>query len=267
MRSFFTLRRWFALAMLPLLLAGCLEMNVRVSIREDGSALIEMAYAVYKRFLLGEFIEIERNELVPLSREDADRFVKRLSGARLIEYTEHDVEDPQFDPVGGLRVYRFSFSVPDIEDVRFDHIRLAWYPWGDERIFQFRVEKDLSVITKEETTADPLADAAFGDRKFRLNVEFPARLRGSNAKESAWGKAQWEIPMRNLYSSLDSTVVAWARTSATGSAFVGQLMPWWYRFQSEDWRDPDGLPADVGWERPDMSVDDLRERLRALPSP
>jgi hypothetical protein len=267
MKSFSTLRRWSALAMLPLLLAGCLEMTVRVSIREDGSALIEMAYAVYKRFLLGEFIEIERNELVPLSREDADAFVDRLPGAKLVEYSERDLEDQQFASIGGLRVYRFAFSIPDIEDVRFDHIRFAWYPWGDERIFQFRVEKDLSVITKEETTADPLADAAFGDRKFRLNVEFPARLRGSNAQTASWGKAEWEIPMRNLYSSLDSSVVAWARTSATGAGWTGQLMPFWYRFQSEDWRDPDSLPTDVGWEKPDMSVDDPRERLRALPTP
>lgn len=261
------LPRFAVLAMLPMLLAGCLEMTVRVSIREDGSALFEMGYAVYKRFLLGEFMEIERNELLPLSRKDADAFVGRLAGARLVEYVEHDVDDERFASVGGLRMYRFAFSVPDVESVRFDHVRFAWYPWGDERIFQFRVEKDLSAITKEESTADPLADAAFGDRQFRLHVEFPVRLRGSNADVATWGKAEWAIPMRNLYSSLDTSVVAWARTSATGSAWTGHLWPWWYRFRGEDWRNPEELPADVGWTPPPMSIEKPRERRPMLPLP
>lgn len=243
------LRVFLPLALMTLL-SGCIEIQMRLSIRHDGSALVELGYAVYRRFLLGDLVEIEKNELIPLAEAEVQPWLKRIAGSKLIDYSERDVDDSKYARVGGLRLYRLMFSIEDLNDLRFDHIRFAWYPWNDEQIFQFRVVKDLSVITPAETTADPLADAVLGERTLRLKVEFPARLRGGNAEQLAWGQAEWTFPVRTLYSSLHPTVVAWARTAPVVPRWQGYLAPFWYGFMGEDWRDPEGLPRGRTWEEP-----------------
>lgn len=226
-------------------LSGCVEVMMEMRLARDGSGTVDIVYAVYRNILDGDAIEIEKNDLLPLSREEAETWARRLPGVQLLSFS---VEEREIDraiggrAVGGLRVFKLVASFDGVESLRFDHIRFARYPWGDGQWFRMDIDKDVPPFG-DDGPVNEFADVILQGRMFRLTTHFPSRVIEANADAQTWSSATWTVPMRSIFSTPEQAIRLWAKTALLeGEAWKGRWYPWWYRWSGEGWRDPDALP-------------------------
>lgn len=242
------MRRVAALALLGIVAGACMEVQVHVRVQADGSATMRLSYVVAQKLVKGEYVTFDRNELLPLDRPAIDAWVAAIAGARLLDVDIDDIDDATYQKYGGLRRIRFGVLVPDLEAVRFDHVRFAFYPWRNSQIFQFIVDKN---IPKQEhpgravigEVADLLRPALAG-RALTLNVELPNRVSDSNANRVEWSKAEWRIPLERFLDTQTPRIVAWAVSDAKGN-IDSWLKPVAYWLGGETWRSPMSFPDEL----------------------
>lgn len=221
----------------PLVLSGCIETLIRISLRGDGGGNMEIYYGVHLEFM-EKYIIVEKNAILPLTDTEITPWVKKFPGVSLINYQILDQVNPQHKRT---RIVHLYLVFEDLEAFRLNHLGFAFYPYKNEQIFQFYIHKKMS---EDPTASTILIDSVTNPFKIRLEVDFPAKILKANATELGWSRAVWEIPLRAVFSGPQTDIVAWARTPRYPNQwFWGYLNPLWFWIQGEEWRSPRLLPT------------------------
>lgn len=240
--------------LLGLLQVGCLEISLNGDLRLDGSGTIAMHYVILKEVFEGKYGEIEKNRLLPLSEEDVNAFVDSFPGAKLEGVHVQDNDDVEImtdvKRKVGFRTVAFKMSVADVNAISTNHIRLAYFPYGDNAYFQFRIDKDISSDARTDAdrfgSVNPFGDMLLAGRNLTVQMTLPAKILRSNGVPLSWSTIRWDIPLTAIVGDVQESIVAWAEmplaSEQKSDAFLNRFKA---IFPGQSWRDPADLPLNL----------------------
>ena len=245
--------------LLGLLLAGatgCVDIMVTVTIRHDGSGEVEAAFAIPFVFVDeygGKFVQLDTNDLLPRSREEAQRIWGDKRGVELISYSFEDrkTEPPKVglrlpDAMSGVRLVHMTLHFDEVRSLNSRHFRFAWFPWGDDHYFAFKIAKTLDAkeVNAPYGGMGLMTAALARDRKIRLVADLPARIMTTNGQSDKWKAVAWDIPLGAVYNLVQEEVIGWAKLPAQPGHELGKLWRSWDElFDRHPFGDPEKFPA------------------------
>ena len=223
---------------------ACVEVNVRGEIRQDGSGTLHVSQSFVKDFADGGYAELSTNRLFPTDETGVARFVEGFSGAKLMAVNVSDQADAlslRGRKLAARRV-EYSFAFDDINAIKTNHMRFAYYPYGDNSYFQFRIDKKVSA--DHAGPVNPIIGTLTEGQYLKMSFDMPAKLENTNGFKKSTQRVEWEIPMQAILDDLQPSIVAWAQMPKWD---MGAAQALWQglsaNFFSAAWRNPANLPT------------------------
>lgn len=210
-------KRLFFLPVTAFLLMGCVEVMLSGVLLPNGAAELEFSYVMNMSIYDSKYVVVEKNQLLPLTDEGIDHFVKRFPGALLVKKRIDETLGPatpfnRNQPVP-FRHVRFMLNVQDINAMRTNHFHFLYYTLGNNNYFVFRIQKNVRaqpVDEQDRPGENDFAEVLAKDQALTLTMTLPLEASRHNATSAAGRTLTWRIPIVAILSDPQREIIAWA---------------------------------------------------------